>query len=63
MNEGDCEKIKSKLYKLLVKCYDNFSSKMSDDKKYEEKLQDIKIIMSLAYGSGTSTTQSAVSSI
>ena len=30
---------------------------MSDDKKYDEKLQDIRICMSLAYG-GTNATQS-----
>lgn len=57
INEGDIEKIKTKLNKYLTKCYDNFSTKLSDDKKYEEKLQDVRICMSVAFTS-TSVTQS-----
>lgn len=37
---------------------------MGDDKKYDEKLQDVRIIMSLAYGSSgnnPTSTKSAVS--
>lgn len=63
VNEGDIEKIRNKLTKSLGKCVDNFNNKMGDDKKLDEKIQEIKMIVTLSNSGYPSTTLSATSSI
>ena len=64
ISETECEQIRKKANKNITKCLESLPAKKGEDKKYDEKLKDARIVLSIAYGAdrASTNTQSALSS-